>query len=48
MTKSNDSWSYFKCVPSWHDDVIYYTNPNPHAIRMFFLFVLSFVLEGVD
>lgn len=46
ILKTKDSWLYFKCVPPCHD-LIYCTNPNPHALRMLCLFVLSLILKGI-
>ena len=28
-----DSWLYFKCVPPWHDNVVYCTKSNPHVMK---------------
>lgn len=48
MIKMKDVWLYLKCVPPWHIDVVYCANSNPHVMRIWCLFVLSFFLQGFD
>ena len=45
---SKDPWLYCKYKQPWHVEMIYCANPNPHAMRSLYLFVLSLVLQGLD
>lgn len=40
MINMKDPWLYLKCVQPWHDEMIAYANPNPHAEE--FVFVCPF------
>lgn len=43
-----DPWLYFKCVQPWHDDIIIFASLNPHAMRIWYLFVIPLILQGLD